>query len=231
MITAAAEESVLWLTISRPNAANALDAATHDALVAELQRASADDDVAAVVLQAAGDRVFCAGADLKEFSQLASAQAALKRRELLLRTLTAMLDFPKPLLAAVQAPAIGAGAMLALACDEILMASDASLSFPEITLGLPSPMGVAMIAHRAHRQIVQGLVQLGQRLSAQDALLAGLADQVAVPAELKAYCAARAGDCAARAGHAYAVNKRWMNRELKRDLADAANAATANQHP
>lgn len=88
-----------------------------------------------------------------------------------------------------------------------------------------------MIAHRAHRQIVQRLVQLGQALSAQDALLAGLADQVAAPAELKAYCVARAGDCAAHTGHAYAVNKRWMNREVKRNLADAANAATANQHP
>lgn len=229
MMNTARQGKVLWLTIDRPQAANALDAATQDALLAALGRAAADDDIAAVVLAATGDKVFCAGADLKEFSDIAAARAALKRRELLLHTLTAMLDFPKPLLAAVQGAAIGAGAMLALACDEIVLAENAWLSFPEIALGMPTPMGAAMLAHRVSRQTVWRLIQRGERLDARQALDAGLADEVAAQGELAQCCESRA-DRSTKAGrHAYAANKRWINRTLRRDLASAAEAATAAQ--
>jgi enoyl-CoA hydratase len=228
MIDIALEENICWLTISRPQAANALDAATQDALLAELGRASTDENIAAVVLRAAGERVFCAGADLKEFSELDPTQAALERRDLLLRTLIAMLDFPKPLVAAVHAPAVGAGAMLALACDEIVMADNAWLAFPEIALDLPTPMGAAMIACRTERRNVHMLVQHGHRLSAFDACSAGLIDDVVAPVDLASRCVTLARECAPRAGHAYAVNKRWMNRELRQNLIDAAEFASAN---
>lgn len=229
MIDMALRDEVQWLTIARPRVANALDAATQDALVAALDRAAADDDIAAVVLAAAEDKVFCAGADLKEYSDIAAAQAALKRRELLLRTLAAALDFPKPLLAAVQGAAIGAGAMLALACDEIVMAEDAWLSFPEIALGLPTPMGAAMLARRAPRQVVWRLVQRGERLDARQALHAGLADEIATRADLAQCCQSRASRNATVSRHALAANKRWINRGLRQDLACAAEAATAAQ--
>jgi enoyl-CoA hydratase/carnithine racemase len=229
MIDTALRGKVQWLAIDRPQAANALDAATQDALVAALGRAADDDGIAAVVLAAAGGKAFCAGADLKEFSDISAARAALKRRELLLRTLSALLDFPKPLLAAVQGAAIGAGAMLALACDEIVLSEDAWLSFPEIALGLPSPMGAAMLAHRASRQTVWRLIQRGERLDARQALHAGLADEVAAPAGLAQCCQLRAERCAAVDRHAHATNKRWINRALRRDRACAPAAATAAQ--
>lgn len=228
MIDAALEENIRWLTLSRPRSANALDAATHGALLAELDRASSDSRVGAVVLRAAGERVFCAGADLKEFFDLDPAQAALERRNLLLRSLLALLDFPKPLLASVQAPAIGAGAMLTLACDEIIMADRAWLAFPEVTLRMPSPMGIALVAGRAHRRTAQMLVQHGRRINPSEAESAGLIDEVAAPDVLATRAFARAGECAQRAGHAYAVNKRWMNRELRRNLIDAARFASDN---
>lgn len=229
MINTALQGKVQWLTIDRAQAANALDTATQAALVAALGRAADDDGIAAVVLAAAGDKAFCAGADLKEFSDVSAARAALKRRELLLHTLTAMLDFPKPLLAAVQGAAIGAGAMLALACDEIVLSEGAWLSFPEIALGMPSPMGAAMLAHRASRQTVWRLIQRGERLDARQALHAGLADEIAARADLSQCCRSRADRCAAVDRHAHAANKRWINRALRRDLARAAEAATVAQ--
>ncbi|SHH65840.1 enoyl-CoA hydratase/isomerase family protein [Pollutimonas bauzanensis] len=226
MIDTVVDANVCWLTITRPRAANALDAGTHQALVAGLGCASGDENIRAVVLRASGERAFCAGADLKEFAELPSGVAALKRRELLLATLLALLEFPKPLLAAVQAPAIGAGAMLALACDEVIMADTAWLSFPEITLGLPTPMSAALISPRTQWRTLHRLVQLGERMNAPDALASGMVDRVAPLAALAPDCAARAAEHALRSGHAYASNKRWMNRDVRRNLAQAAALAT-----
>src|SRR3546814_14180960 len=101
--------SVRWLTLARPAAANALNQATCGALVNALQQAAQESAIGAVVLGAMGDRAFCAGADLKEFAELPKAEAAQRRRALLMDILYALLDFPKPLLACVQAPAVGAG--------------------------------------------------------------------------------------------------------------------------
>ena len=98
--------AVLCLTLHRPAAANALHSAMAGALMTALTAAALDDGIGAVVLSGAGERVFCAGADLKEHSELEQGAAALLRRETLLQTLLALLDFSKPLLCAVQARAI-----------------------------------------------------------------------------------------------------------------------------
>ena len=231
MIETTSEKNIRWLTIARPRAANALDAVTLQALVAELDHALADGEVGAVVLRAAGERVFSAGADLKEYSDLLPSQAALERRKCLLRALLALVDFPKPLVAAVHAPAIGAGAMLPLACDEIVMAEDAWLSFPEIELDMPTPIGAVLIGHRSLRRTVQTLVQQGQRMNASDARLAGLVDEVVSLAELPLRSAVVADGYAPRSGRAFALNKRWMNRELRRSLIEAAEFVSANSSP
>lgn len=231
MITTIVDAKTCWLTIARPDVANALDSIMHQDLVTKLEQASDDDDVQAVVLQASGEQAFCAGADLKEFSRWPSDQAALERRRLLLGTLLCMLEFPKPLLAAVQAPAIGAGAMLALACDEIIMADTATLSFPEIKLGLPTPMSVALICRRTQWRTLHLLVQQGSRMNASDALASGMVDAVVPLGMLASDCAVRAADYALRSGHAYAINKRWMNHNIRRSMAEAASLATESSHP
>ncbi|MBV7482170.1 enoyl-CoA hydratase/isomerase family protein [Bordetella sp. BOR01] len=226
MIETITEGTVRWLMLARPAAANALNQATCSALADALQQAAQEPAVGAVVLGAAGDRAFCAGADLKEFADLPKAEAAQRRRTLLMDTLYTLLDFPKPLLACVQAPAVGAGAMLALACDEIVMAEHAWLSLPEIRLGMPTPVGAAIVAQRASRPVVQRLVQAGERIDAGQALQAGLVDHVAPAEALRERCATLAQARGAHAGHAYAANKRWINRDLRQHLAKAAEAAT-----
>jgi enoyl-CoA hydratase/carnithine racemase len=228
MIEESIDSSLLWLTLSRPKSANALDQSTHTALVQALERAARNPSVGAVVIAAAGERVFSAGADLKEFTELGQQRGSLKRRGLLLETLDALLDFPKPLLACVQAPAVGAGAMLALACDEIVIAESAWLSFPEVTFDLPSPMGITMLTRRAGQPTIHRIVQTGVRLGARDALAADLVDEVVAADILRATCAARALERATYTGHAYGVNKRWMNRGVRAELARAAEDAGAN---
>ncbi|HEY0296994.1 MAG TPA: enoyl-CoA hydratase/isomerase family protein [Bordetella sp.] len=229
MIETAMQPPVLWLTVSRPQAANALDAATHDALAAALREAARRPGVGAVVLAAAGGKAYSAGADLREFSEWPAGRAALRRRELLLQTLEALLALGKPVVAAVQAPAIGAGAMLALACDEIVMADGAWLGFPEAQHGMPTPMGAVLLARRARWPVVQRLLQAGERCAAFEALQAGLADDCVAAGVLPARCQARAAALAAIPAHAYAANKAWLNRPLGHALAEAAAYATAHQ--
>jgi len=219
--------NVRRLTLDRPKAANALDRALHDALVAALDAAAKDGQVRAVLLAGAGGRVFSAGADLRE--DLGPDTRAL-RRALLMRSLLAVLDFPKPLLAVVRGKAVGGGAMLALLADEVLMEQGASLSMPELGFGLPSPIGAAIIGARSGRPMVQALVQAGEMVGAAAALAAGLADSVRPDADLDAWALARATRLGAAPPAAFAVNKVWMNATLRETLHRAeAHAAEAHR--
>ena len=117
--------------------------------------------------------------------------------------------------------------MLALAADEVVAASHASLALPEIGLGMPTPIGAAMLAARTNLGVVRRMVQQGESLDAAGALAAGLIDAVVEPGDLHDEALARARALAQRAGHAYAGNKQWINRGLRSQLAEAAQAATA----
>lgn len=223
LIERAAE--VLILTLNRPDAANALNSALQDALVAQLGEAQSDDRVRAVVLAAAGERCFSAGADLKEFAELGRGAASRARRALLVRTLAAAIDFGKPLVATVQAKALGAGCMLAVLADEVIAADTAQLGMPEIALGMASPIGVTLIEARGGRSAVQRLVQEGETLDSQAALALGLVDEIVPVARLKSGSLERAQALGRLSGPAYAGNKRWMNRGLRAALDAAAGEA------
>ena len=221
------DAGVVWLTLNRPEAANALNLAMHEALFAALEAVRDEVETRAVVLAGAGERVFCAGADLKEVSRLAGGDAHASKAaiqhgsDMLLRTLLALLDFPKPLVCAVQGKAVGAGAMLALAADEIYAAAGASYWFPEISLGMPSPMSAVMLACRAPRNVVHRMVQHGARMEADKLLQARLVDAVVPDAQLRGHVRMLAA--AALPGGAYGDNKRWINRELRQQLVAAAS--------
>ena len=148
-VTARRESDVLLLTINRPDAANAIDAAVGDGLAAHLRDAAADDAIAAVVLTGAGSRVFSAGADLKNPAGLAPLALAEQRGAVLSGVLHAVLSFPKPLVAAVNGAAIGAGAMLALLADQVIAAETARFALPEIDHAMPTPIGLAILSDLA----------------------------------------------------------------------------------
>jgi enoyl-CoA hydratase/carnithine racemase len=226
MITTSTEGTVRTLSLSRPGAANALDATTYAQLAIALESASDDPSVSAVVLASQGDRAFCAGADIKEFSELSSAEGALRRRALLLSALDRLLAFPKPVVAAVQGAAIGAGAMLALVCDEIVVASSAWIAFPEIAAGMPSPMGLAILRHRTDLRTMQRLIQHGERFDGRAASDAGLADDVVELDRVLQSAIARATRRDPAWLASYRINKEWINRPLRTALAEAAETAT-----
>ena len=205
-VLARMEGDVLVLTLNRPEKANAMNEAMQAALVEKLSGSKA------VVLAAAGTRIFSAGADLKEFSELERGVAAKKRRDLLQRTLSAILDYPGPLVAAVQGKALGAGAMIALLADELVMADTAELGLPEIRHGIPTPVGYAIVAARSGMAVARRMVQDGEPVGP------GLADHVFDIESLMEKSIDRARVLAALPADAYRINKKFINAPLQAAL-------------
>jgi enoyl-CoA hydratase/carnithine racemase len=221
------DNTVLTLSLDRASAANALNAEIYEAMHQALVKAATQDDVKVVVITGEGARAFCSGADLKEFSDLKPVAAAHQRLNLLMRCFLELIDFPKPVIAAVQAPAVGAGLMLAALCDEVLIADHTWVSLPEVKFDMPTPIGAAIVLARSNRSVCHRLVQLGDRLSAAQCLSAGLVDQAVPLTELAALCAQRASVLAQIPSYGFAVNKKWMNRDIRQQLLAAAEVAEA----
>lgn len=209
IVLSAIDREVRVLTLNRPEKANAMNEAMQNALVEHLSGSKA------VVIAAAGAKIFSAGADLKEFSELDRGVAAKKRRELLKRTLNAVLDYPGPLVAAVQGKALGAGAMLALLADELVMADTAELGLPEIRHGIPTPVGYAIVAARGGMSVARRMVQDGESIGP------GLADFVTEFDSVREKSLERARSLAALPADAYRINKKYINAPLKAALAAA----------
>ncbi|MXP65315.1 enoyl-CoA hydratase/isomerase family protein [Roseomonas sp. M0104] len=174
MIRAETRGRLRLLVLARPEKRNAIDTALAESLIAGLRAAEEDSGIAAIVLAAEGPG-FCAGADLAEMRALAAdpaaraARAALSEAILLAPGRTA-----KPVVAAVQGAALGAGAALALCCDQMLMAEGASLGFPEATHGmLPALMAPVLLRHLAPRKVFS-LLASGRALPAAEVAALGL---------------------------------------------------------
>lgn len=221
------DNTILTLSLDRATAANALNAEIYETMHQALAKASAQEDVKVVVITGEGTRAFCSGADLKEFSDLKPVDAAHQRLSLLMRCFLELIDFPKPVIAAVQAPAVGAGLMLAALCDEVLIADHTWVSLPEVKFDMPTPIGAAIVLARANRSVCHRLVQLGDRLGAAQCVSSGLVDQAVPLTELSALCAERASALAQIPSYGFAINKQWMNREIRQQLIAAAEVAEA----
>ena len=165
------------MTINRPDARNAINSAVSIGLGDALEKAQHDPDVRVVVITGAGDKSFCAGADLK----------AIARRENLYHPDHAEWGFAgyvhhfidKPTIAAVNATALGGGTELALASDLVVADERANFGLPEVKRGLIAAAGgVFRIMDHLPRKVAMELLLTGEPLSASDALAWGLINQV-----------------------------------------------------
>ncbi|RMN18378.1 hypothetical protein ALQ63_01677 [Serratia plymuthica] len=173
------QQRVVTLTLHRPEARNALSTPCLEQLVYRLEQADADAGVGAVVIAGAA-RFFAAGADLRELQQQDLPAALADRRPLLWQRLA---QFSKPLLAAVNGYALGAGCELALACDLIICGESARFGLPEITLGLiPGAGGTQRLIRCVGKSLAGQMVLTGETINATRALQAGLVSEVCVDA-------------------------------------------------
>jgi methylglutaconyl-CoA hydratase len=213
-------DGVGFLTLNRPAAANALSVALVRALAEALARLRHDAAVRAVVLTGAGERAFCAGADLKERRAM-----SLDETRTFLGELGAVADglaaFPRPVLAAINGAAFGGGLELALACDVRLAADSAELGLVETRLGIiPGAGGTQRLARVAGVAVAKELVFTGRRLGAARARELGVVSHVVPAAELVAAAATLAAEMAASGPLAVAQAKRAIDGGLEGSLAE-----------
>ena len=174
------EDRVRVITLNRPEVRNAFDIAMRVELVAAIEAAMADDQVRVLVLTGAGG-AFCAGGDISIMEQMPRDEAAT-RAELTQRVVRTLWAGTKPVLAAVEGPAFGAGLSLALACDRIVSATDARFGAAFSRLGLAGDMGIwATLPARLGPARAKQFLMLSEQAMAPDALAMGLIDVVTEP--------------------------------------------------
>jgi enoyl-CoA hydratase/carnithine racemase len=167
----------VW-TIDRADRANALSRALLLAFGKLVREAVANDSVRAIVVTGAGDKAFCAGADLKERRGMTENDVRVQVQ--LYRTELGPLDrSPKPVVAAINGAALGGGLELALCCDLRVAAAHAVLGLPETSLGIiPGAGGTQRLPRVVGEARAKEMILLARRLSAEEALAWGLVNRV-----------------------------------------------------
>jgi enoyl-CoA hydratase/carnithine racemase len=175
-------QSVAHVILNRPQAFNAYSVQMRDDLYEVLSAIRIDDEVRVIVFSGAGEKAFCAGADLKEF--LTAPSAVKARRIRAVRDLWKLfLSLPQPLIAALHGYVLGSGIEISLFCDIRIASPDVVFGLPEVGLGILPAAGATQTLPR-----VLGLagsldmLLTGRRLTGQEALAMGLVNQL-VPRE------------------------------------------------
>ncbi|HEY6710069.1 MAG TPA: enoyl-CoA hydratase-related protein [Actinomycetota bacterium] len=200
-------ERVATVTLDRPEALNAISTELALELAAAVEPLGVNPEVRAVVLTGAGERAFCVGADLKQRAGF-DDHGWFVQREAFRRGFAAVRRCPLPTVAAVAGFALGGGTELALACDLVVAAEDATFGLPEVRLGLvPAGGGTQLLARRVGRSAARDLVLTGRRVGAAEALALGLVDRVVPPGAVLAAATALAAEIAANAPTAVRMAK------------------------
>jgi enoyl-CoA hydratase/carnithine racemase len=209
-------EGVGTLRLDRPPM-NALDVATQDRLKELAEEVARREDVRAVVLYG-GEKVFAAGADIKEMQGMDHTAMVLRSRALQ-DSFTAVARIPKPVVAAVTGYALGGGCELALCADYRIAGENAKLGQPEILLGLiPGAGGTQRLSRLIGPSKAKDLIFTGRQVKADEALTLGLVDRV-VPAE-QVYAEAHAWAAGLAQGPAIALRaaKEAIDTGLETDI-------------
>ena len=201
---------VMTITLNRPEVLNAFNSAMHEAFRAALEEAQAAE-VRAVILTGAG-RGFCVGQDLNEFKE-AAGHIAERLRSTFNPNVLALRGLEKPVIAAVNGPAAGAGLSLACACDLRLAASSATFVPAFIGIGLVPDTGATYFVERllGYSRAFEWLCS-GRRLSAADAHAWGLVTELVADGRLSARAADLAATLAALPTRALGMTKRLLER-------------------
>ncbi len=212
---------VATVTINRPAALNALDAATLNALLGAFTALAAEPDVRCVILTGAGEKAFVAGADIKAMAAMTPAEAgALAAISHRLGEVIAGL--PAPTIAAVNGFALGGGCELALCCDFIYASRTAKFGLPEVGLGvIPGLGGTQRLPRRVGLARASELLSTGAVIDADEALRIGLVNAVLEPPALLPRVRAVAEVIASRAPLAVSAAKRAAREGAELPLAAA----------
>jgi enoyl-CoA hydratase len=191
-------DGVATVTLNNPEKRNMLSGQMLGELVDAMKTARDDAAVHAVVLTGAGDKVFCAGADLGGFAADVPLLDKHFASDLFLEFFRLMPRLGKPSLCAANGHVLAGGMGLALSCDLLIAKEGATFGTPEINVGAFPYMIMAIIYRNVPRKKVNEMMLLGERLSAEQAVEYGLANKVVPAAEFDAAIADWAGKLASK---------------------------------
>jgi enoyl-CoA hydratase len=191
-------DGIATVMLNNPEKRNMLSGQMLAELVDAMKTARDSEDVRAVVLTGAGDKVFCAGADLGGFAADASLVQKHFASDLFLEFFRLMPRLGKPSLCAANGHVLAGGMGLALSCDLVIAKEGATFGTPEINVGAFPYMIMAIIYRNVPRKKVNEMMLLGERLSAEQAVEFGLANKVVAAGDFDAAVADWAGKLASK---------------------------------
>lgn len=182
------KDSIAYVTLNRPKAMNSLNFSMLNALNNVIEDLRFNKEIRAVVITGAGEKAFCAGADLKERATLSDKE--VKRFILTIRSVFNSIEYlPKPVIAVVNGAAFGGGTELALACDIRVASANASMGLTETRLAIiPGAGGTQRLPRLIGKGKAKELIFTGQRVGAEEAERIGLVNRVCEPDKLMEEC-------------------------------------------
>ena len=221
------EPGIYLLTINRPRALNALNAATLAELMQAIACVSADAGARALLVTGSGDKAFVAGADIAEMQGLSAVQAQAFSVAGM-NVMHGLEALSVPVIALVNGYALGGGCELAMACDWIIASDRAVFGQPEVNLGIPPGFGgTQRLTRLVGRARALELVTTARQVRAEEALAIGLVTRVVPAAELREAGLAVARSIAAKAPVAVRLAKQAVQRGQDLDLASACTHETS----
>ena len=222
-------ESVLRLTLNRPEARNALGRGLIAALHAALDTAAHDNNIRVIVLAASGS-AFCAGHDLKEMTSSrrdddngkAAFAAVFAHCSDLMQ---AIVRHPKPVIAEVQGIATAAGCQLVASCDLAVASSEARFATPGVNIGLFCSTPMVALSRNLSRKHAMEMLLTGDAVTAAQAYHLGLVNRVVAPEDLRSETMALADQIAAKPAATVKIGKEAFYRQLEMGLAEAYDYA------
>ncbi|VCU72517.1 2,3-dehydroadipyl-CoA hydratase [Pigmentiphaga humi] len=218
--------SVLLLTLNRHPKRNALDTALMRTLLDTLRQADADPEIHCVLLAANGS-CFCAGADLEEARALASQGETARlqeRAQILVDLNTIVASMQTPVVAAVNGPAIGAGAGLSLGSDLVVASSAARFGYPEVKHGISAGILIPNLIRQVGPKAAFELIATGDPIGAERAYALGMVNRVVAPEELLDAALALAGRLAQFPPAGLMASKRAFQQAYDMPMAEAVQA-------
>lgn len=234
-------ETIIWeqaggvgrLTLNRPETLNAWTAEFGSELLTVLEHEAAADDIRAILITGAG-RGFSSGADLKAGFEPADdgmPDIARELNEIYHPVITGLRNLPKPVVAAVNGPAVGIGCSLALACDLVLAAESAYFGLAFVNIGLmPDGGSTALVPAAVGKARAFALALLGERVSSAEALEWGLVNAVHADGELMEAAEELVARLASGPTRSYASSKIALNRFIYGDLKSQLALEAELQH-
>jgi len=214
-------DGVCRFTLARPEAMNALNRDTVEAILRASTSVRDDGSARIVIFSALGDRAFCAGADLKERTGMSEEQVADAVRRIS-EAMQAVAGIPVPTIAAINGAALGGGFELALACDIRIASSTATLGLTETTLAIiPGGGGTQRLPRVAGVARAKELIFTGRRISAAEALQFGIVHEIVPPDELRTRAATLAKAIASNGPIAVRAAKEAIARGVEMPLEQA----------